>query len=321
MRNQLRLIIRQPLLAVAADLAEPVQLCLAPNETGQPASRRRVEPRTQGPGPRQLEDLDRCLEALHGHRPQRLHLDVALGKPQGVGGEEAFAPSCELLHPGCQVRGLANGGVVHVQIAADGADHDLARVEPDTNLKRDALGATCLFGIPANGGLHVEGGVARPDGVILLRERRAEQRHDPIAHHLVHGALVAVDRLHHVFEHGVEELPGLLGIAVGKQLHGGLKVGEQDRDLLALAFQGELGREDLLGLVLGGIGLRGGVARLSRPIHTHRSAALVAEAGPRWQVDPAGHTGQPDSRAAAEAEVRLGRAVMLAPGTLHAGPS
>jgi hypothetical protein len=35
--------------------------------------------------------------------------------------------------------GLADGGVVHVQVAADGADHDLARVEPDADLHVDAM--------------------------------------------------------------------------------------------------------------------------------------------------------------------------------------
>ena len=52
-----------------------------------------------------------------------------------------------------------------------------------------------------------------------MRERRAEQRHDPVAHHLVDRALVAVDRFHHVLEHRIEDLPRFLGIAVGEQLH------------------------------------------------------------------------------------------------------
>ena len=89
--------------------------------------------------------------------------------------------------------------------------------------------------------------------MILVGERRAEERHDPVAHHLVDGALVAVDRLHHPLEHGVEELPRLLGVAVGEQLHRALEVGEEHRDLLALALEGGLRGEDLLGEVLGGV--------------------------------------------------------------------
>jgi len=63
--------------------------------------------------------------------------------------------------------------------------------------------------------------------------------------------------LHHAFEHGIEKLPGLLGVAVGKQFHRALEVGEEHRDLLAFAFESAPGGEDLLGEVLRGIGLRG----------------------------------------------------------------
>ena len=73
--------------------------------------------------------------------------------------------------------------------------------------------------------------------MILVGERRAKQRHDAVAHHLVHRALVAVHGLHHALEHGVEELARLLGVAVGEQLHRALEVGEEHGDLLALAFQ------------------------------------------------------------------------------------
>ena len=51
-------------------------------------------------------------------------------------------------------------------------------------------------------------------------------------------------RGHHALEHRVEELAGLFGIALGQQLHRALQVGEQHRDLLALAFQGGAGVED-----------------------------------------------------------------------------
>ena len=51
-------------------------------------------------------------------------------------------------------------------------------------------------------------------------------------------------------EDRVEELARLLGIAVGQELHRAFEVGEKDGDLLALAFQGGPGGEDLLGQVL-----------------------------------------------------------------------
>jgi hypothetical protein len=72
---------------------------------------------------------------------------------------------------------------------------------------------------------------------------------------VIYRAFAAVNGLHHELEHGIKDLPRLLGVTVGKQLHRALQVGEEHRDLLALAFQRALGREDLLGEVLGGVGL------------------------------------------------------------------
>jgi hypothetical protein len=50
--------------------------------------------------------------------------------------------------------------------------------------------------------------------------------------------------------------PRVLGIAVGEQLHRALEVGEEDRDLLALAFQRGSGGQDPLGEMLGCVCLR-----------------------------------------------------------------
>ena len=86
--------------------------------------------------------------------------------------------------------------------------------------------------------------------MILLGDGGAEQGHDPVPQHLVHRALAVVDRLHHPLEHGVENPSCLLGVAVGEQLHRALHVGEEHGDALALAFEGDLRREDLLGEVL-----------------------------------------------------------------------
>ena len=135
------------------------------------------------------------------------------------------------------MRRLADGRVVHVEIAADGAHDDLAGVQPDADLDHGRVRASHLLRVLLHALLHPERRVAGPHGVVLVGERRAEERHDPVAHDLVHRALVAVDRLHHPLEHGVEELARLLGIAVGQQLHRALEVGEEHGDLLALAFE------------------------------------------------------------------------------------
>jgi hypothetical protein len=65
-----------------------------------------------------------------------------------------------------------------------------------------------------------------------------------------------VHGFHHAFEDGIEDLARLFRIAIREQFHRALQIREQHRDLLALAFEGGLGSEDLLGEVLGRVGIR-----------------------------------------------------------------
>ena len=150
--------------------------------------------------------------------------------------------------------GLANGGVIHVQIIANGAHHHLARVEPDAHLQGDPVGPLDFGGILLHGGLHAQGGIAGPHRMVFMGQGRPKQGHDAIAHDLVDGALIAMHGGHHAFQHGIKELPGLLRIAIGQQFHGALEVGKQHGDLLALAFQRTAGGEDFLGEIGRGVG-------------------------------------------------------------------
>ena len=104
------------------------------------------------------------------------------------------------------------------------------------------MGALHLGSVLLHGLLHAQGGIAGPHGVVFMGNRRPKQGHDAIAHDLVDGAFVAVDGRHHALEHRIEQLPRLLRVALGQQLHGALEVGKQHRDLLAFAFQGGCGR-------------------------------------------------------------------------------
>jgi hypothetical protein len=89
-----------------------------------------------------------------------------------------------------------------------------------------------------------------------VRQGRTEERHDAVAHHLVHGAFVAVDRFHHALENGIEQPASFLGVAIGQELHRGLEVGEEHGDLLALADHGGARGQDLVGEMRGRVGLR-----------------------------------------------------------------
>ena len=83
--------------------------------------------------------------------------------------------------------------------------------------------------------------------MVLVGQGGAEERHDPIAHDLVDGALVAMHRLHHALEDRVQELARLLRVPIAEQFEGALDVGKQHRHLLALPLEGVAGCEDLLG--------------------------------------------------------------------------
>ena len=164
--------------------------------------------------------------------------------------------------------------------------------------------------------LHPQGRVARAHGVVLMGQGRAEQRHDAVAHHLVDGALVPVHGLHHVIEHRIEERAGLLGIALDEQLHRALEIGEEHRDLLALALQRAPGGEDLLGEVLRRIDAR------RAPDHRPTAEPLptaATEPTARWVEVAAGCACHLEPGAATIAEARPGGIHVLARRASH-GP-
>ena len=134
--------------------------------------------------------------------------------------------------------GLPNGGVVHVQIVANGAYHDFSGVEPHAHPQLQAMGAAHLLGRSAHGGLHGEGRVAGAQGVVFVGNRGPEQRHDAVAEHLVDGALEAVHGVHHQVESRIEELLGGFGIEAPDEFRRVFEIGKEHRDQLAFAFQG-----------------------------------------------------------------------------------
>ena len=252
--------------------AELLELSVAADEPRQPAPGGRLQAGPRRSRSRHLVDLDRSREPFQRHWAERLHLDIALDQHERIGHDHDPAKIGELLHSCGQMSRLSHDGVVHMEITTDGAHDDLPGVQPDADLDHGRVRAAHLFRILLHALLHPERRIAGPHRVILVRHRRAEERHDPVAHHLVDRSLVAVDGLHHPLEHGIENLTRLLWVAVGEQLHRALEVSEENRYLLALALERGLGREDFLGEVLGGIAVR-------RPRRRARSASDGMSAG------------------------------------------
>ena len=103
-------------------------------------------------------------------------------------------------------------------------------------------------------------------GMVLVRDRCAEQRHDAVAGELVDEALEALDAVGEDAEEALHDPRERFRIELPGQLHRALHVGEQDGDLLALAFDGGLGLQDPLDEVFWGHGRDShGVRRHRRP--------------------------------------------------------
>jgi hypothetical protein len=126
-----------------------------------------------------------------------------------------------------------------------------------------------------------------------------------------------VHRLHHPFEHRIEEPPRFLGVAVGEELHGAFEVGKQHGYLLALAFEGAAGGDNALGEVLGRVSGRGRCADSRRGGRADRVGALHTKLRPGRKLGPAGAALAGERRGALHAELRLGRVLGLALPTLH----
>ena len=130
----------------------------------------------------------------------------------------------QLLQSGGRVHDVAHRRVVG---AGDRADQHLAGVDPDPHLDRVRR---VLRTELAERRLHRQPGPHGPIGVVLVRDRSAEQRDDRIAEHLVDDTAVRLDVADQLLEDGVDQALHLLGISVLGQRREPDEIGEQDRD-------------------------------------------------------------------------------------------
>src|SRR5208282_976813 len=114
-----------------------------------------------------------------------------------------------------------------------------------------ARGASQLIGVTLELIAQMERRVTRALPVILVRDRCAEERHDAVAGELVDEPLEALDPLREDLEEAVHDLRPRFRVELLRQLHRALHIGEQYGDLLALAFEGGFGLQNLVGEVFG----------------------------------------------------------------------
>ncbi len=105
--------------------AELIQFGLAADELRQAPDAGGLQTGARGARANELMDLLRFGEALDRHRTERPRADVSFRQPDRPRRHQDRAGLRHLLHAGRQMRGLADDGVFHIEIFADGADHDL----------------------------------------------------------------------------------------------------------------------------------------------------------------------------------------------------
>ena len=110
---------------------------------------------------------------------------------------------------------MPDGSVLGAMLAGlDRAHHHLARVHTDANLDRRAPLLAQLACVALDVLLHLERREQGPLRMVLVRDRRPEQREDPITGGLHDITLVAMRRFAHQLERGIDEPARLLRVEI-----------------------------------------------------------------------------------------------------------
>src|SRR5215216_2469693 len=173
-----------------------------------------------------------------------------------------------------------------------------------------------LARIPRDRLLHPEPCVTSAHGMILMGDRRAEEGQDAVAHDPVNGTLVAVNCLNHAVEHRIEELLCSFRVAVRKDLHRVLDIGEQYGDLFALTLDGGPCAQDLIGQVLRSVTPGRDKAAIV-PKRLYRMATFGTELGGCWQRASTAAASSRQRSCTLIAELRVNSVLVFAAWTFH----
>jgi hypothetical protein len=211
---------------------------VASDEFGKSAPRRCLQSRAQRPDPGDFIDVDRIAESLDAGGTERFQLKVSFHQPSRIFGGRDRSGRCQRLHPGRQTGRMSNRRVFGMRrIGLDAAHDRLAGVDADAHLDRRIAGLAQPRRVAPHVILHLERGQQRAMRMVLVRDRRAEQREHAVAGGLHDVAVVAMDRIDHDADRWIDERASLLGIDVLDQIHRAFDIGEQRGDGFALAVE------------------------------------------------------------------------------------
>ncbi len=258
-----------PGLRAREQFLQVLELALAADQRGERRPGGRVEARAARPQPEHAIRRHRLRPAAHRQRPHRLESHVALGEPGGGLAHENAARIRQLLESPRDIGGVADGGVVHAKVIADGAHHHETGVDPHPDGQRGSAGGGEL----AHPALNVQRGQHGPAGMVLTGHRRAEERHEAVAEELIHRPAVAMNLGEGQLEEALEEgMHGLRAQPLGEHRRPG-EIAEEHGDLLPLAFHRAPRGQDAVGQVRRRIGLGIGHPRVHRSTPAARARA------------------------------------------------
>jgi hypothetical protein len=150
----------------------------------------RGAPLAPGTPPASRCAVTRPLWPRSSSSPTRSRANVPLHQPRGrVAQEHGAWRRGPAGNPGREMRGVADRRVVHAQVVADRADDHEAGVQSHPHGQAHLAAALHQNGRSPTARRHADAASASAAGVVLVSQRRAEERHEAVAEELVHGAL------------------------------------------------------------------------------------------------------------------------------------
>src|SRR6185312_1947384 len=165
------------------------------------------------PGGIDGKHLYRRRLALERHGAERLDCDaLAQRRARGfVDQNDALGDLGVRLEARGQIDGIADAGVSRALVRPRVSGHHFAGGDPDADPDRRLSGRRAFDVEQVDQLDHFLSGAHGALTMVGERHRRAEDGHQPVAHHQRHHAAVTADRIEHKLVICIEQLDGLLG--------------------------------------------------------------------------------------------------------------
>ncbi len=286
------------------ELVEGRDLPLAAHERAEAAVGPDVDAGADAGRPLDLVDVLAALafELQLAHVAQH---EVALDQLAGGVADRHRARGRRSLDARPGVHRVAHREVVHREVDADVTDHHGPAVQTDAEAQIQIARLGKLPAVGLERRLDVQRGASGALRVILVGDRRPEEREEPVAEELGDRPLVTMDLVQHQIERALQDRPHVLRVEPLGHRRRSDHVGVEHGDLLALPLELRAARPDLVGERRRRICLRRREPRHAR--RHERAAAFGAEARVGGVPVPAGAADRREGGAASRTELRVER--------------